>query len=139
MAVVLCIDDDALALGLRRLLLEHEGHVVITAEDGSAGLRALKAFHVDIVVLDFNLPDLRGDAVSARIREAFPLLPIVIDTGSPDEVPEATNAMVSTVLSKGSSPYELSSLIRTIVGGSGKRPMQASGPRIVKREQGPAA
>ncbi len=60
---VLVVDDEpsicrALAIALRRA-----GFDPITAESADAGLAILRAQHVDALVLDLKIPDMRGDAV----------------------------------------------------------------------------
>lgn len=60
---VLVVDDEpsicrALAIALRRA-----GCEPITAESADAALAILRAQHVDALVLDLRIPDMRGDAV----------------------------------------------------------------------------
>jgi DNA-binding NtrC family response regulator len=62
-ARVLVVDDEpsicrALALALRRA-----GYEALTAQSGDGALAQLKAGHVDVLLLDFRIPDLRGDAL----------------------------------------------------------------------------
>jgi diguanylate cyclase (GGDEF)-like protein/PAS domain S-box-containing protein len=44
------------------------------------------AEHVDVVLLDLSLPDSFGLATLARVKEARPLVPVVVLTGTNDEV-----------------------------------------------------
>ena len=73
---ILVIEDDADIRLLLETLLTRAGHAVVTAEDGTSGLRSLFNSRPDAVVLDLGLPDLDGFEVLARVREVseVPLL-----------------------------------------------------------------
>ncbi len=58
---ILLVDDDPLIRGLGRELLEHLGYRVETAGDGTEALKKYqKLGQVDLVVLDYYLPDKNG-------------------------------------------------------------------------------
>ena len=62
-ARVLVVDDEpsicrALALALRR-----NGYEALTAQSGDGALALLRRERVDVLLLDFRIPDLRGDAL----------------------------------------------------------------------------
>jgi CheY-like chemotaxis protein len=52
MARVLIVDDDPDFVEATRLLLESAGYEVVSAADGSEGLRAITDHHPDLVILD---------------------------------------------------------------------------------------
>ena len=59
--IILLVDDDPLIRGLGRELLEHLGYRVETAGDGAEALKKYqKLRQVDLVVLDYYLPDKNG-------------------------------------------------------------------------------
>jgi CheY-like chemotaxis protein len=60
MARILIIDDDSAVRVAIRLLLEREGYEVVDAEDGRAGIAALKASVFDIVICDIFMPGMDG-------------------------------------------------------------------------------
>ncbi len=66
---VLVVDDDPAILEMLVELLSRDGRFeVYTAATGfDAGLRT-KEFHPDVIVLDFMLPDINGNAVVRSIR-----------------------------------------------------------------------
>jgi two-component system alkaline phosphatase synthesis response regulator PhoP len=79
---ILIVEDEShLAEGLR-FNLEAEGYVVVIAEDGPAGERALngasKSF--DLVILDVMLPGMSGFELAQRIRAAGNFIPILMLT-----------------------------------------------------------
>ena len=68
---VLVIDDDSLMTEILAVILGMEGHHVVTAESGEAGLEALPQQTVDVVLTDMQLPGLRGEALAERLRSAL--------------------------------------------------------------------
>jgi len=80
---VLVVDDDVTSRAAMRRLLEHCGYTVIVAEDGAEALRLLEGTHVpvDLLVTDVQMPGMLGDALAARVREAWPELPVLFVSG----------------------------------------------------------
>lgn len=66
---VLVVDDDPAIVEMLVELLERDGRFEVqTASTGfDAGMRT-KEFHPDVIVLDYMLPDINGNAVIKRIR-----------------------------------------------------------------------
>jgi len=80
-STILIIDDEP---GIRDVLadvLADEGHHVIAAEDGPAGLARMAARTVDLVFLDVWLPNMGGIDVLRRIRDEFPDAAVVMISG----------------------------------------------------------
>jgi signal transduction histidine kinase len=65
---VLVIEDDARWRTLVELSLEADGHVVLTAADGLAGL-ALASERPDVILCDVEMPRLNGYAVLEALRQ----------------------------------------------------------------------
>jgi signal transduction histidine kinase/CheY-like chemotaxis protein len=111
---VLLVDDDPLLLRSLRDALELDGHEVVTAEGGQAGIDAFSdALNTgrpfDVVITDLGMPYVDGRKVAARIRQLSGQVPIIMLTGwghrliATDETPEH----VSRVLSKPPKMAEL--------------------------------
>jgi DNA-binding response OmpR family regulator len=85
MSRVLLVEDDpgvaeALALALTSL-----GHSVRTAPDGTAGLAALAAEPLDVLLLDVMLPGIDGFETARRVRTGS-LIPIIMLTARSDAI-----------------------------------------------------
>ncbi len=82
-ALVLVVEDDVDVLNLMSLTLRLDGFRVVEAATGVAGLQAVTAHDVDLVLLDNHLPDMRGRDVLRGLR-ADPetaALPVILVTG----------------------------------------------------------
>ena len=65
----LIIDDDEMTLMSLKNLLKQEGIAFEISENGNDGIEKLKSSSFDLVFIDFNLPDMGGDQVLAKIKE----------------------------------------------------------------------
>src|SRR5579872_5836907 len=88
---VLIVDDEP---NLRKILsaqLSRDGYDVMTAEDGEAGLAALKEHHIDLVITDLKMPKVDGMSLLRAALKEEPELPIVMITahGTIDTAVEA--------------------------------------------------
>jgi DNA-binding response OmpR family regulator len=85
MSRILVVEDNAnLAYGLSTSL-ELEGHEVVLAEDGAAGLRAARERRPDLVILDLMLPGMDGYRVLQSLRERGETAPVLILTARGEE------------------------------------------------------
>ncbi|MGE5726192.1 MAG: response regulator transcription factor [Acidobacteriota bacterium] len=112
--LLLCVDDRATSLEVRRLLLEREGYEVLTANDGAAGLKLFAARLVDLVVLDYQMPGFNGAAVAKKMREIKPEVPVVMLSAHFEPPPE-TNGLVDAYVTKGENPRVLLEQITRLI------------------------
>lgn len=68
MAVVLVIDDDAMACQLACVVLRHAAHDVHDAHSGTEGLRLVSVLRPDVLLLDMHMPAMSGFEVVQRLR-----------------------------------------------------------------------
>ncbi|WP_432736142.1 response regulator [Maridesulfovibrio sp. FT414] len=80
---VLIVDDEERFRNSLRLLLAKGGYDALGAADGMAAMHILEKDVVDVVILDSNLPNLKGEDISMIIREHGIAVEIIILTGVP--------------------------------------------------------
>jgi CheY-like chemotaxis protein len=104
--IILCIDDEALGLKIRKTVLEHAGYQVLTAQSGEIGIALFTQETVDAVVLDYYMPGMDGGQVAAALRKERCSVPILLLSAYVDLPQEVTNLVDITML-KGEGPEEL--------------------------------
>ena len=98
--LVLCVDDEAVGLQVRKILLERAGYRVLTASDGPTGLEIFSSEPVEAVVLDYSMPGMHGGEVAVRMRQAKPQVPILLLSAYMGLSPEVTS-LVDLYMTKG--------------------------------------
>ncbi len=81
MANILLIDDEKAIRYALREILEHEGHKVDEAEDGSAGVDKAKKGKFDLVLCDIKMPKMDGIEVLEKLQAHDADLPVVMISG----------------------------------------------------------
>ncbi len=95
--VILCIDDNEDVLECEKLFLESFGYTVLTAPGGGRGLELAAAYPVDVVIVDYLMPEMNGQAVVLEMRRRSPETPIIMLSGEldiPEQVLEGVDAFV---------------------------------------------
>lgn len=78
---VLIVEDDRSQRALLTLWMKGEGHRVEAFEDGRSLIRFLEADTADLLILDWNLPDITGDDLLRWIRgRRHVSLPVIFQT-----------------------------------------------------------
>jgi PAS domain S-box-containing protein len=116
-AAVLLIEDNDDARQSLRALLEHEGHRVAEAPDGTSGLDRDETMRPDIVLIDIGLPGLDGYEVARRIRArrgTDPILVALTGYGQIDDQRRSLEAGFDAHLTKPVSPDQLTGLLGTL-------------------------
>jgi CheY-like chemotaxis protein len=83
---LLVVDDDPLVAQSLLHVLSHEGHAVVTADGGQAGIDAFAAAFqadrpFDVVMTDLGMPYVDGRAVAASVKAISPHTPVLLLTG----------------------------------------------------------
>lgn len=71
-ATILLVDDDPLYIELTTMMLKVEGYRVLGAADGKSGLELFQKEKPDIVMMDWNLPELSGIDLLKSFKEHTP-------------------------------------------------------------------
>ena len=127
MKKILIIEDNQIVANVYRNKLAVEGYQVEIALDGETGLKIMRTFKPDMIVLDLMLPKITGVEVIKQIRseDDFAKLPVIVfsNTYLTNLIQEAWKAGATKCLSKAScSPKEVLDLVRHTIGDSGTVP-----------------
>lgn len=120
MAVVgtlLCIHRDPRQLKL----LKEQGYGLLTATNGSDGLRLLKSHPVDAIVVEFYLGLLNGAVVADEIKLVKPHLPIVM-VADPLDLPKGALNSVDALVAKSDGPHSVWAAVHFLLNIEGDRP-----------------
>lgn len=74
---ILIVDDEEPIRFALTTILQDQGYEVDASETGNAGLKKLEENRYNIVLLDYNLPDINGLEVAQKAREIDNDVPIV--------------------------------------------------------------
>lgn len=83
---VLVVDDDPMMLDVLVRILRRENFDLVTAASGEEALaRAAESpSPIDLLVTDYAMPGMKGPQVAERLRERFPQLRVLYQTGFSD-------------------------------------------------------
>ena len=109
MSAILWVDDEIDLLKAHILFLEQKGYHVTTAISGNDALELVSSQHFDLVFLDENMPGLNGLETLPLIKEAKPMLPVVMITKSEEEniMDQAVGAQIADYLIKPVNPMQV--------------------------------
>ena len=122
MISLLYVDDEPALLDVCRLFLEQEGDIsVVTAGTVEEALSRVATGTFDVIISDYQMPDIDGLSFLRIIRRQFPDMPFILFTGRGREevAVEAINSGADSYIQKGGDPRaqykELSHRVRQIV------------------------
>ena len=81
MAKILIVDDEINILKTLVSILQDEGHIVFSAENGEEALNFLRKNDVDCVILDIWLPDIDGIEILERIMTLYQDIAVIMISG----------------------------------------------------------
>jgi CheY-like chemotaxis protein len=118
MGRVLVVEDNPVNRLIAVEMLRSLGLDAFEAEDGEQALAMLEKYHVDLVLMDLNMPVLDGFGAAQRIREAeaqrnLPRLPIVALTANAYD-DDATRAFAAGMDAHLAKPYTRQQLGETL-------------------------
>ena len=114
---ILVVDDEPLIRWSVSETLEAAGHLVIEAQDAASALLAVtNEPNLDLVLLDFRLPDSGDLGLLAKIRRIVPATTIVMMTafGTPDVTAGALELGAAKVLNKPFNMHDLEGIVRSL-------------------------
>jgi two-component system alkaline phosphatase synthesis response regulator PhoP len=125
MTKILIVDDEPSIVNVVSAYLKPEGYEVYTASDGTAGLKAARAFKPDLVILDVMLPGMDGIELLSRLRRESEVYVILL-TARTEETDKIVGLSVGAddYVTKPFSPRELVARVKSAL-----RRLQSGSPR----------
>lgn len=110
---VLIVDDNKINQVVTRRILEKKGFLCMVAGSGEEALKVLKNGHVDLILMDVNMPGMNGMETTLEIRKFNTGIPIIALTAV--EVGERRDEIIASgmndIINK---PYNLPQFFGTI-------------------------
>jgi two-component system phosphate regulon response regulator PhoB len=116
---IFIIEDESSIIKLIEHNLKKNGFIVSSSVNGNDGLKELKKFQPDLLLLDWMLPDLSGIEICKNIRKdnSFKHLPIIMLTakGEVEDKIKGLDSGVDDYLTKPFSFNELMARIKAVI------------------------
>ena len=104
---ILVVDDETIIRESIKRVLDFDGNAVETAATGKEALVCFENDKFDLVILDYEMPDMRGDELALLIKALAPNQPIAMVTAYPDTLAGNLLTKVDLIISKPFRPQEL--------------------------------
>jgi two-component system cell cycle sensor histidine kinase/response regulator CckA len=112
MATILVVDDEPPIRLLVARILERQGHHVIQCGNAASALEVTEP--VDLLLVDYVLPDINGRELTEKLRATRATLPVILMSGFlPD--PELAPPAPSTFMQKPMTPQVLVDTVATML------------------------
>ncbi len=113
---ILLVDDDDGAREALKLLLRIDRHQVTDSRSASEALQQLAVESFDLAIIDYFMPDMRGNELAVTIRTLLPGLPIIMVTAYSEQIPPCDRP-VDAMLGKPIGIEELRQAIAKVLAG----------------------
>ncbi len=110
---ILLVEDEETARKMIEEYLKGKGYEVFSSETGKEAIRIFTEEEVELVILDWKLPDMEGDEVFKRIRELNPIVPVIFITAY-GEIEKAVKVLKMGAYYYLTKPIELENLYHLI-------------------------
>jgi len=123
-AVILVADDEPLIRNLITLLLQQDGHLVLSAANGHEGLELSRQYPgtIDLVITDVGMPHMNGADLCGHLLEERPGIQVLLMSGA--DVTEIVSQNINLpFLPKPFDGMTLKGRVRTILGAPARPPV----------------
>lgn len=117
MANILFVDDDVEMANVVADLLRHESHLVELVHTGLEGREKASSNQFDLLILDWDLPDINGINILRKYRDMGGLAPIMMLTGhvSASDKELGLDTGADDYVTKPFDPIELAARVRALL------------------------
>jgi two-component system OmpR family response regulator len=127
---ILIVDDEIVIADLLADAVREDGHEATVAYGGAEALALLNQGPPDAVFLDLLMPEIHGIELLRRIREIYPVLPVIVVTGRvcDDELDAARRLGVTDIIEKPLLLNQLTDALAHMTEGPDRAQSRAAGP-----------
>jgi PAS domain S-box-containing protein len=122
---VLLVEDDTQVRSLAREILEEGGYTVLEAALPTKALQLAAKCHVDLVLSDIVMPQMRGSALAERLTRLQPHVTVLLMSGYPDDADTTDGTRRFAVMKKPLTPDGLLHGVRTALDHTRRRRSRA--------------
>jgi DNA-binding NarL/FixJ family response regulator len=114
--IILADDQEKIRYGLRTFLRQQPGWKVIGEAESVSDLLALASvLDPDLVLLDWNLPDMQGETVLLSLNRICQRLSVIVISGQVEVKNTALEAGANAFFSKANPPDQLVQTIQSVM------------------------
>lgn len=119
MSAILLVDDNPAVRNLVGDVLRDAGHAVSDVASGAEALKLLERKSFDLLILDYLLPDMKGDAIAHVVRQRWSTLRIAFLSGYAEFLSLTGKHGDDTLISKPISTEDLCKAVEKALKGRG--------------------
>jgi CheY-like chemotaxis protein len=110
---ILVVDDEPFVCDAVKMMLDFDGHEVVTASSGKEALALFEKGRYDLIITDYAMPTMKGDELALAIKTRNPGQPVVMITAYAEMLKASNNPLrgVDFIISK---PFLLENLREAI-------------------------
>lgn len=114
-ATILVVDNEEDIRNLFALVLEQAGYTTITAPSGDTALSVLTTTPIDLLLTDYEMPEMRGDQLIAVIHAQRLSVKTILASGHPNIAQLATECGADDYYRKGEPPLHLLACVAKVL------------------------
>jgi two-component system response regulator (stage 0 sporulation protein F) len=114
MATILVIDDEEAVRNMLRAVLEREGHNVVEASNGRAGLAVCRDRPPDLVITDILMPEMNGLDLILELTRAFLNVKVIAISGAQEVENTLDAAKLLGVRHTLHKPFNIKALLKAV-------------------------
>jgi DNA-binding response OmpR family regulator len=113
---ILVVDDEPLMRESLERLLAADGHIVQSATNGRDAVVLFEKGKFDLVIVDYEMPDVKGDELALMIKALAPDQPLIMISAFPKALISNLLTDVDMIINKPFDPQELRAGVERLLG-----------------------